>query len=194
MTEPTYKNDHSFFTYVKPPACYIGMKEIITWFKSNPVSMYRFIIDEELDQRFADLKERNELYPGIRTIAVTINPWARAVVAYNDLQRIDHPYREYAQGSFTEFLNNLVKHQFMKQQVTWFEYADQSDNLVSPTYCFKTENIDEDFKVIQNYFEIDKPLKKVHEIPQYQNLYTTETKKIISELFPDDIERYGYEF
>jgi hypothetical protein len=197
----TYNNDSSFFIYVKAPGSYIGIKEIANWFEASAISRYRLIIDDELDSNYATIKQVDEYYPGVKSIGMVINPWARPVIAYHDLQQMDHPLTDIASGTFTEFINNLLKlkeektlYSPLSPQIDWVEYVDADGNIHTADFIFKCETLDEDFKVIQEYFEIDTPLTWLHTIPEYRSYYTDETKQIIAELFKKDIERFNYEF
>jgi hypothetical protein len=197
----TYKNDSSFFIYVKAPGSYIGIKEIAKWFESNTVSRYRLIIDDELDSNYATIQQVDEYYPGVKSIGMVINPWARPVIAYNDLQNMDHHLTSIASGTFTEFINNLLKlkeanvpYNPLSPQVDWVEYTDNNGIFHTADYIFKCENLNEEFKIIQSYFENYTPLEWFHSIPEYRSYYTDETKQIIAELFKKDIERFNYEF
>jgi len=200
----TYKTDPSFFSYIKPPGSYIGISEITKWFENSIHSRYRLIIDNELDELYAGLHERNEFYPGIKTFAVVINPWARIKLVYDDLHRIEHELSDLASGTFTEFVNLLPtlstdniwydRYHVLSPQNSWLEstHADGSINTVD--YLFKVETLDTDFKVIQEYFENDKPLTWLHTIPKYKSHYTAKTKRIVSNIFKEDIEKFGYTF
>ena len=197
----TYKTDQSFFTYVKPPSNYIGIKELVKWFNAASTSKYRLIVDQELDEEFATLEKVENFYPGIKTFAVAINPWARPVVTYADLKRIEHPLSKYAQGSFDDFVRSMEQaieetpnSYFALPQISWFEYKDSDNAVKSVTHIFKAESLESDFKILQDFFETTRGLEWVTEIPEYKDLYTTETKKIISKYFQEDIDRFAYSF
>lgn len=194
----TYKNDSSFFICVKPPVNYIGTKEITKWLESNIESRYRIIVDDELEANYATLKEIDQYYPGVKTIGVTINPWARALIAYNDLQSKSHPLSKLAEGSFEEFILNLSKasslNKFLLPQLHWFEYVDDAGIPRAVDYIFKCENLDSEFKTIQDYFVTSKPLSWLNDLPAYKEHYTLETKQIIADMFEEDIKKFNYEF
>jgi hypothetical protein len=199
----TYKNDSSFFICVKtPPSTYTGIREITQWFKRNDLTKFRLIVDYDFDKEFASFKERDDMYPGIKTIVSTINPWARAALTYTELKVLIDPFSRYAEGSFDEFVDSLVKiraegspleKRMMQQQCEFYEYEEDGVR-VTPAYTFSRENLDEEFKVIQEYFETTAPISWFATIPKYKNLYSTKTKKLIAELYKDDIERYKYKY
>jgi hypothetical protein len=200
----TYKTDASFFSYIKPPGSYIGILEISRWFEKSIHSRYRLIIDNELDELYAGLNERDEFYPGIKTFAVVINPWARIKLVYDDLHRIEHELSGHAQGTFTEFVNVLPtlsrdtiwynRYHMLSPQSSWLEYTQPDGSIKTVDYLFKAETLDTDFKVIQEYFENNNPLTWFNIIPKYKSHYTARTKKIVYDIFKEDIEKFGYKF
>jgi hypothetical protein len=76
----TYKDDDSFFNCIVIPVNR-GYSLINHWFHIHD-SRYRYINDVEANNDFLTLKDRDELYPGITSIAVVMNPWARVLYAY----------------------------------------------------------------------------------------------------------------
>jgi hypothetical protein len=201
----TYKNDPSFFICVKtPPSTYTGIREITQWFKREDISKYRLIVDYDFDKDFVGLKDREDMYPGILSIVSTINPWARAALTYKELKTLTNPFSRHAEGTFNEFVENLVKirdsgdmaeQHMMNQQCTFYQYVDENGDTKTPTYTFAVENLDKEFKVIQDYFETTAPIVWFSKIPKgYKDVYTTKTKKLIAELYKDDIEIYKYKY
>lgn len=200
----TYKNDSTFFMYVKPPGSYIGVHDIQRWFMASSVSKFRIIVDQELDDNFATLQERNEFYPGIRSFAVVLNPWARMKVVYDDLQRIDSPISHFAKCDFETFilklpeLANVEDWPFnfspLASQWHWLEYADSDGKKYTVDNIFHAEHLDQEFKVIQDYFEVYQPLKWTDTIPEYKSYYTDSATQIVAEIFKEDIEKLGYVF
>lgn len=200
----THKTDSSFFMYVKPPGSYIGVHDIQRWFYAKTMSKFRLIIDPELDENFATLKERSEFYPGIKSFAVVLNPWARMKLVYDDLQRVQSPISYLAEYDFETFISRLHELADVKDwpfsfsplapQAYWLEYTDDSGNKHGVDYIFHAEDLDEEFKVIQDYFGSNHPLVWTDHIPEYKEHYTELTKNIVAELFKEDIEKFGYKF
>jgi hypothetical protein len=207
----TYKNDQSFFTYVKiPSSSYIGLEPVKIWFRESSVARYRLIDDKELANEYANLKTVDEYYPGIIVFTVVINPWARAVVSYKNfrdklLENNDTLYDVELQ-SFESYLtgakNLLGKektknwYNFGTQQKEWIEYKKENNELRTIDIILKLENLENDFKVFQDYFMIDAPLKFEldSDIVNYRDFYNKNTKKIIQNVFAEDIAYFQYRY
>lgn len=195
----TYKDDNSFFMYIKIPFCYIGINEIKSWFQSVPLRRHRLIIDQELDNVHSDLKQRLEWYPGITTISVVMNPWARTYLAYTHFRKDELSLKELSKTNFNEFvlqLENLkVDDSYDKwyhplaSQISWLETESSKTD-----YIFKVENLENEFSVIQKYFITKDSLEWQDEYPKYQDHYDEKSIKIVEKIFAEDIERFEYKF
>ena len=67
-------------------------------------------------------------------------------------------------------------------------------------YLLKLENIEQDFKILQDYFNSTEPLKirdnyfiDLRSI-EYQSMYNTESQNIVKKIFEKDIDRFEYTF
>ena len=197
-----YKSDSSFFTYVKIPMSWIGIGEIRYWFQmlGGNVSKYRIIVDEDLDEERLDLKRREEYYPGTRVMTVVMNPWARIRLGYSDLKKSGDPRGDINFTDFVKNLPNLKDKKFdhwwhpLDQQMRWIEYQQEDGTMRKADYIFHVEKLDEEFQVIQDYFDCYEPLQWWTPLPKYKEFYTEETKAIVADLFAEDIERLGYTF
>jgi hypothetical protein len=60
----------------------------------------------------------------------------------------------------------------------------------------KYENLNKDFSIIQDYFNIEQglPLKNTSSHRSYRNYYNNETKNIVYKYYKDDIKKWKYEF
>jgi hypothetical protein len=198
----TYLNDDSFFTYVAIPGQF-GNISVLHWFDKSNIARFRIIQDDEADADFLNLTERLELYPGITTYTVVMNPWARAYFCYNQLkscleQSIDNKFIKYFDmTSFENFVMSWPTTQFEKSwftlntpQVDWIVNVEQQVD-----YIFQAESLAQDFQVIQQYFtQEDKPLEIIETYPDYQDKFTEPMKEKINQLFKKDIEHFGYKF
>ena len=198
----TYKTDNSFFTHIPIPMSWYGVWEVRYWFQTlgGYAAKYRMIADEELDDDRRDLKYRDEYYPGTRVIGIVMNPWARIRSLYVDLQKNNDPR---ADRDFTEFVKFIPKTKDMKfdhwwhpldQQIRWLEYQHADGTTRTDDYIFHVEQLDDEFKAIQDYFECHMPLQWLEPLPEYKEFYNEETKAIVAELFAEDIARLGYTF
>jgi hypothetical protein len=194
-----FKNDSSFFTYVRYPFSYLGTEEIRYWFEciAPKIASYRIIIDKELDDRKISLKILEENYPGTKVIGVVMNPWARLRLAYLNLRENKDSRANCSFNGFIKFISNKVdrtKLNALSPQIDWLSHTAEDGSLKEADYIFKVENLDEEFKVIREYFDCYEPLKWFHPIPEYREHYNEESRLIVSEMFAKDIERFGYEF
>ena len=104
---------------------------------------------------------------------------------------------------FDTFVKNLYKVREMKfnhwwnpldQQMRWLEYQQEDGTMRTADYIFHVERLDEEFQVIQDYFDCYEPLQWWSPLPEYKEFYNDETKAIVADLFAEDIERLGYTF
>lgn len=194
-----YKNDSSFFTYVRYPFSYIGIEDIVYWFEciAPKIAIYRIIIDKELDNQKISLKTLEENYPGTKVISVVMNPWRRIWLAYSNLKENKDTRADCDFSNFVKSISIKVdksKVNALSPQIDWLSYKNKDGSIREADYIFKVENLDEEFKVIQEYFNCYEPLYWIHSIPEYQDHYDEESKLIVAEMFAKDIERFGYEF
>lgn len=198
----TYLNDDSFFTYIAIPGQF-GNISLLNWFCSSNVARFRIIQDDEADADFLNLKERLELYPGIVTYTIVMNPWARAFFCYQQLsacqeQNIENPFIKYFDmSSFENFVMSWPTEKFENSrftldspQVEWIVDGDQTVDHV-----FRAESLEQDFEIIQKYFtQENDPVKITETYPDYQDKFTEPMKEKISQLFKKDIDYFGYKF
>ena len=194
-----YKDDDSFFTTVFPPFVYYGWN-VKSWLLENENAKYRYIRDYEIEQEFWNVEQINEVYEGIKTIAIVVNPWARTYYVYqqllemknnNDNRLIDINQLELE--NFTKFVESLPS--FPSEIGNfWFslttpvcKWADNAD------YILKDTSMQEDFRPIQDYFLSNDKLNVLETI-DYQDFYNDKTKKIVATIFKEDIEQFGYIF
>jgi hypothetical protein len=173
--------------------------------------MFRFIRDLDVEQQYLNLQQVHEIYPGISTITVVVNPWRRVSHAYNTM--VDQKLAEDRSRSipantfdfnidnFESFVSNIPKSPTDSKfwftpttpQVHWCEYK-LNDYTETVTHILRDEHMIEDFKPIQDYFISDTPLNLKEELPEYQQFYSTATRNRVAEIFAEDIERFGYTF
>jgi len=203
----TYLDDDSFFTSIVLPGQY-GNVMISNWFLTNRNSMFRFIQDDEADEDYLNLKDKLELYPGIKTFATVMNPWARAKLCYDHLlaykndcilnQFIEH----FDLSSFESFIMKWPSAQAPDRwfnldanQCDWLEYIDENGTLKTIDYLFKAETLEDDFNQIKEYFgKENSVLPSVEQYPDYKDHYSVQMKQHIATVFAKDIAKFGYKF
>jgi hypothetical protein len=205
----THKNDESFFGCVVIPIN-LGYSNIIEWFNHHRNSRYRFINDMEADYEGLNLKDREELYPGVTSIAVVMNPWERAYRAYErslNKMKVNEKTSVNQVVALDDFESYIVSAQntaltkkipnfwygLYTPQIDWVRYY-RDDKLHKAKHIMKFESINDDFRVIQDYFCNDDPLYMNHHPIEYQEFYNSKTKKIIEDIFYEDIKEFDYKF
>jgi len=201
----TYKTDDSFFTTVFPPFVFYGTC-VKFWFANNSSSKFRYIRDTEIETEFWKLEQVDDIYPGIKTISIVVNPWARMRYAYTQLCKMkeisNDSYLKLLQlDSFDEFINSLPTMQptdkfwftLATPMCKWFDYA-QDGELKTVNYILKDNTIAEDFQTLQDYFCTKTPLDLPKKLPSYKKFYNKQTKNIVAAVFKEDIDRFNYKF
>lgn len=118
----------------------------------------------------------------IFSFTIVRNPWDRIVSAYYDY------LSKNAHCSFEDFIKEkLITTTFKKQM---YHYVGEN------TYVMRFENLQNDFKRIQDYFSIEHKLDHVGKTnhTHYSEYYNNELINIIREKYSTDIERFDYEF
>lgn len=205
MSLTTYKTDDSFFTTVFPPFVFYGTG-VKFWFFNNNSAKFRYIRDIEVETEFWNAGQVQDLYPGIKTISIVVNPWARMRYAYTQLCKMkeigNDSYLETLQlDSFEQFIISLYtmqttdKYWFTLAQPMskWFDYV-QDGELKTVDYILKDNSITEDFQTLQDYFCSNTPLDLPKKLPSYKKFYNKQTKAIVADVFKEDIERFDYKF
>jgi hypothetical protein len=202
----TYKTDDSFFIGIYPPFVYHGLS-IKNWFINSGIAKFRFIRDVDVENEFYNLEQIADLYPGIKTVGVVLNPWARmrqAFINFNELKAAGNT--KYALNvelldkveldDFDKFIGQLSK--FPQDEKLWFNMTTPlmswlSHDLGQADYILRGEHLEEDFKPIQEYFCTEFPLVLKPAI-EYKEFYTTTSKNTVAKLFEQDIDQFKYTF
>jgi hypothetical protein len=134
------------------------------------------------------------------TFTVVRNPWDRAVSAYHYLfhTQKDTNFQEYIDKgvpTFDEFIKNLKT---VKVDEVWFDGTTQQGEWFKSgvDLVIKFENLNEEFKVIQDMLGDHRPLPHCNksEHGNYRDYFTDETRDIIEKLFIHDIHTFKYSF
>lgn len=130
------------------------------------------------------------------SFCVVRNPWERWVSWWYYwkyiAKRMDHPFEEYTEKFFTGQYKGLVGAQYGTNvpQIYYSRYVHE---------VLRYENLEQDFKKVQDKFKCHAPLKKAANISQgklhYSHYYTTpRLVDLITEYYKDDIAEYGYTY
>jgi hypothetical protein len=123
------------------------------------------------------------------------NPWDRTVSFYHYSLKHKHIDRSI---SFYDFIMNRDKIRVnSKIFIDFFNNPKQSDYLkqVNITHILRFENLEEDFKKIQNIFSCYKPLQKINSTKHrpYLEYYTEKTFEEVAHIFKEDIINLNYD-
>ena len=194
-----YKTDFSFFGYISVLDVSNFHGTIVKWIEMEPNAQFRLLIDKQADDEIISFSAMQELYPGIRVIATITNPWRRLVNIYEILKKLKENQEKqettkninFVDFTFESFLGQLETDigkwfTISTPQIEWIKDANDLLCIIRDDY------LEEDFKVIQNYFKSDKPISV--ELTSYREYYTEETKKFVEDLFKEDIERFNFKY
>jgi len=203
----TYKTDDSFFTLVLPPFSFYGFS-VKKWFNNSDTAKFRYIKDIEIEREFWNLQQIHDMYPGVKTITITVNPWARMRYAYLELVNMKNSGNDsyldlniLKLDNFEDFISSLIEMEpvapywftFATPTSEWIEYQN-NDKIETVDFILKAENLETDFKCIQDYFCSNVPCIILEKLPNYKKFYNKKTKAIVATVFKEDIKRFGYKF
>lgn len=168
----------------------------------DPSYSYKFNGDH---QTLAWLKSKK---PNDKFFVIVRNPWDRTVSMYHYIKHIYNKNGTWNE-SFTDFVRSLADpiNPFVISQ-----FEDISPEFLFPAerftqsltkwidspvdYTLRFENLNEDFKIIQNIFNTDESLLHLNstEHSHYIEYYTDETRQMVEYLYADDIKNWNYEY
>lgn len=212
----TYKTDDAFFTIIAPQMSIYYAWPLHEWLIKNEVARLRLIQDYEIESGRLGLSEVQELYPGILTIGVVMNPWARFIYRYlkilecniDILTSIDFDIKETIETgkvarNLNRLLDKIINNQeldwcfcdFLKPQMHWMSY-NSDDSNVQVDYIVRGEYASEDTKILIDYFCLTDYTPFKFDIPplDYRPYYTEEIKNFVAKLHETDIKTFGYKF
>lgn len=149
--------------------------------------------------------------PAHPSFTVVRNPWDRMVSFYHFLSSVESANPQFTSqqvqwvinesnrgfdwSSFDKWIDNIDRFTVIpgwwfpanEPQTSWYKDVD---------FILRYETLDEDFKQIQNLFNIQDPLPKtlVSNRSEYQQYYNTATKDKVSKMFQEEIETLKYSF
>lgn len=199
-------NDNSFFTVILPWPSPIKFWDIYSWAEKDSITSFRFIRDLEISNKRLTLQDVDNLYPGVKTISVVSNPWARFYWTYvsihnpppgsPSIEKILSRYKHLAIDTFENFILSLENCEVLDNfkhpcflQYDWISYSKREVD-----FLFKAETINKDFKILQNYFCTTQPLGIDDFTIDYRPYYNDSTKAVIERIFQRDIEKFNYSY
>ena len=126
------------------------------------------------------------------TFTVVRNPWDRVVSMYFFMQT-HNKFFMMLRPTFEEFVKNPDKYPAPFMSPTKSEKSYVPNGV---QYLLRFENLENDFKVIQDLTGCHAPLPvtRTTKHDDYRTYYTDETRDIIAERFKDDISDFNYTF
>jgi hypothetical protein len=206
----TYQDDDSFFNFISIIKVPTGKKQLFEWLLDYEASKFRLILDKEADKDFLNMKQREELYPGIKSISIVMNPWKRAYISYEELRKKanetnDIKFEIFKLDTFESYLyqifNNLelsdfipnVWFNFRTQQKDWVTY-DLNGSIKKAAHILRLEYINDDIKPLQDYFMNGRNLDIFDPNLDYRDYYNKRSIDLVANVFKDDIEMFDYKF
>lgn len=105
---------------------------------------------------------------------------------------------KFNQPSFVDYLPQIPKYPFNDTGNAGYHFLPQTYFISDDVdYIGRFENIKEDFKFVCNKIKINtKELPHINKTnhKHYSEYYNEETRQIVSELYKEDIKRFGYQF
>lgn len=141
-----------------------------------------------------------------RAFAIIRNPWSRMVSSYAYELKMaqrgiirDKPNRKLlaAGGTFDDYVRKADRNAFfLRPQVFWLRNAE--GKIVIPD-LIRFENLAEEFKQLARKYNLQNDsLPHVNRTEgarkHYSEYYTGETIDLVTQLYAEDIERFGYRF
>jgi hypothetical protein len=141
-----------------------------------------------------------------RAFAIIRNPWSRIVSSYTYEQKmaqkgigLEKPNRKLltAGGSFEDYVRNADRDSFfVRPQAFWLRNA---AGQIATIDLLRFENLAEEFQRLARKYNLkDGTLPHINRSTtghkHYSEYYTTATRKLVTELYAEDIELFGYSF
>lgn len=141
------------------------------------------------------------------TFCVIRNPWDCAVSTHHyHLRKINEKENRLKNGRGTRKINfEKLKKWREITDIPFNEWLKNNLNCLPKPYNKKIkhieyklrfENLENDFKIVQQYLNCYRPLEKrnTSKHKNYRSYYNDESKEIISNLYKEDILQFGFEF
>ncbi|WP_164887224.1 sulfotransferase family protein [Hahella sp. KA22] len=154
-------------------------------------------------QRRSDMNPKNKItvsdeqYKNYFKFTFVRNPWARAYSMYKNVIRDEAHKRTFGiEGdmSFKDFMHSFAGKGMLRPQTYWLK-DDNGD--ISLDYVGRFENLEEDFKEACQRMgaqHIELPHKIKGDGEDYRQYYDEETRQLVSRIYRDEIEYFGYTF
>ena len=137
------------------------------------------------------------------TFTVVRNPYDRAV-SHFEHARLNNHYNiridDISFNNWVKFTYDEKRKEFRTAGEKFFytqkEWLQNKYGKIDIDYIIKFENLNEDYKVVQDIIGIKEKLPHLNKTERkpYKNYYSAESKKIIEDYFKDDFEEFNYKY
>ncbi len=136
-------------------------------------------------------------YKSYFKFSIVRNPWSRAYSLYKNVITDETHLKNHGitkETSFKEFLQNFAGKRLLKSQMYWIK---NFKGQIPLDYIGRFENLHQDTQEIFKRLEMDET-SLPHMIKgsgdDYRRHYDKETNEIISDIYKEEIEMFGYKF
>lgn len=157
----------------------------------------RFVKRKKLNNNFI---VNSKQYKSYFKFTIVRNPWERVYSAYKNIMRDEIHMKQRGIISldlqFSDFVKNYVSSDYLT--IPAVEYLKNYKGEIDMDYIGRFENLESDFQKICDRMHLSN-IKLPHKIKSkkkgnYKEFYSNETRKLVGELFKEDIELFGYKF
>ena len=149
-------------------------------------------------RKHGHIVEVNEFFPRTEiTFGVVRNPWERLASWYMFSNFTNTPFKDWLLQRFSQFERNLSYQPFLLWARNWYRLdTPQHQWFGTNTIILRYENLNKDFEQIQKLLDCDKPLPYVNKSVDYdyKELYNSETRDLVWDVYLKDIVEYGYAY
>lgn len=158
-----------------------GGTSVRDWLESNVMYAKRAKPKHAKPEIFSQL-EYDQYFTVVR------NPYARLLSWYTY-----HFTYNISKENFNDWLLNIDKTPSLKDAIWWTQ---KSYVALGNPIILKTENLNEDFKQIQNIVGIHKelPYNNTSSKVNYKEFYNNTSKKFVEDFYAEDLEYFDYTF
>ena len=188
-----YSIDHKILFYHVPKT---GGTSMTWWLENNNLGLIANIKPMHAHPQF--LEKNNFSLPVNWSFCVVRNPWERWVSWWYFwkfvVKKIDHSFEEYTEKYFTGQYDGLRSQGgHYGTNIPQVHYSRHVDAVL------RHENLEEDFKKVQDKFNCSAPLEKRGNVSKgklhYSHYYTTpRLVELVSNYYKEDIEELGYTY
>jgi hypothetical protein len=149
---------------------------------------------------FSDIHSFHSDSVGFFSFAFVRNPWDKLVSVYSNpdnnlINELKKDGFELEKSSFTQFIHHLeyINHIHLEKQ---YKFVTDSKGDIIVDFIGRFENFEADFCKIVNITGCNGKLEHYNASfhDKYRDYYTKDTRRIVQEIYSEDIDYFGYKF